>query len=149
MIRFIGASLQLQPIVTAHNQWLSNTRSISYWTISVFSSMWLMPVTSSASVVHWLALHSWLLNFSRMNHDSRMTAPLWLNYSSLCSSLYRVPVTTENVCCHRNVLTEQLAGNGLVCCGGNMCLASHWLVADFHSGSAVLAFRCHVTVWYD
>jgi hypothetical protein len=29
--------LQLQPIITAHNQWLSKTRSISYWPTSVFS----------------------------------------------------------------------------------------------------------------
>jgi hypothetical protein len=33
--------LQLQPIITAHNQWLSQTRSIPYWTTSVFSSAWL------------------------------------------------------------------------------------------------------------
>jgi hypothetical protein len=39
MIGFIGASLQFQPIVTAHNQLLSNkTRSIPYWTTNVFSS---------------------------------------------------------------------------------------------------------------
>jgi hypothetical protein len=30
--------LQLQPIITAHNQWLSATRSIPYWTTIVFSS---------------------------------------------------------------------------------------------------------------
>jgi hypothetical protein len=37
MIGFIGTSLQLEPIITAHNQWLSTTRSIPYWTTSVFS----------------------------------------------------------------------------------------------------------------
>jgi hypothetical protein len=30
--------LQLQSIITAHNQWLLKTRSIPYWTTSVFSS---------------------------------------------------------------------------------------------------------------
>jgi hypothetical protein len=39
MIGFIGTSLQLQSIITAHNQWLSKTRSIPYWTASVFSSV--------------------------------------------------------------------------------------------------------------
>jgi hypothetical protein len=38
MIGFIGISLQLQSVTTAHNQWLSKTRSIPYWTTSVFSS---------------------------------------------------------------------------------------------------------------
>jgi hypothetical protein len=30
--------LQLQSVMTAHNQWLSKTRSIPYWITSVFSS---------------------------------------------------------------------------------------------------------------
>jgi hypothetical protein len=38
MIGFTGTSLQLQSIMTAHNQWLSKTRSVPYWTTSVFSS---------------------------------------------------------------------------------------------------------------
>jgi hypothetical protein len=69
MIGFIGTSLQLQAIKTARNQWLSKTRSIPYWTTSVFSSaatdlvLIYESVTSSPSVVHWLTLHSWTLNF--------------------------------------------------------------------------------------
>jgi hypothetical protein len=31
-------------------------------------------------------------------------------------------------------------------CSGNVCLASHWLAMDFHSGSTIRAFRCHVTL---
>jgi hypothetical protein len=68
MIGFIGTSLQLQSIMTAHNQWLPKTRSIPYWTTSVFSSTVTVlvliyeSVTSSASVVRWLALHSGTLN---------------------------------------------------------------------------------------
>jgi hypothetical protein len=38
MTGFIGISLQLQSIMSAHSQWLSKTRSIPYWTTSVFSS---------------------------------------------------------------------------------------------------------------
>jgi hypothetical protein len=38
MIGFIGTSLQLQSIMKAYDQWLSKTRSILYWTTSVFSS---------------------------------------------------------------------------------------------------------------
>jgi hypothetical protein len=38
MIRFIGTSLQLKLIMTVHNHWLSETRSILYWTTSAFSS---------------------------------------------------------------------------------------------------------------
>jgi hypothetical protein len=38
MIGFIGTSLQLKSIMTVHNQWLSTTRSIPYWTTGVFSS---------------------------------------------------------------------------------------------------------------
>jgi hypothetical protein len=69
MIGFIGTSLQLQSIITAHNQWLSKTRSIPYWTTSVLSSavtdfvLIYESVTSSASVVGWLTLHSWTFNY--------------------------------------------------------------------------------------
>jgi hypothetical protein len=38
MIGFIGTSLRLQSITTAPNLWLLKTRSIPYWTTSVFSS---------------------------------------------------------------------------------------------------------------
>jgi hypothetical protein len=55
----LALRLQLQFIITAHNQWLPKTRSIPYWTTSVFSStatdlgLIYESVTSSASVVHW------------------------------------------------------------------------------------------------
>jgi hypothetical protein len=77
MTGFIGTSLQLQSIITAHNQWLLKTGSIPYWATSVFSStvtdlvLIHESVNSSASVVRWLTLHSWTLNYSyewiRMN----------------------------------------------------------------------------------
>jgi hypothetical protein len=81
MIRFIYISLQLQSIITALNQWLSMTRSIPYWTTSVFSSavtdldLIYESVTSSASVVLWLTLHSWTLEFLRI-HPTEFTNEL-------------------------------------------------------------------------
>jgi hypothetical protein len=61
-------ALQLQSIIAAHNQWLSKTRSIPYWTTTVFSStvtdlvLIYKLVTSSAFSVPWLSLHSWTVN---------------------------------------------------------------------------------------
>jgi hypothetical protein len=52
-----------------HNQRLSKTHSIPYWTTSVFSSavtdlvLIYELVTSSASVNRWLTLYSWTLNY--------------------------------------------------------------------------------------
>jgi hypothetical protein len=60
---FIGTSLQLQSIITAHNRWLLTTRSIPYWTTSVFSS----TVTSHCSHTELIALPS-----------ERITTLLWL-----------------------------------------------------------------------
>jgi hypothetical protein len=64
MNAFIGTSIQLQPVITAQHQLLSKTCSIPHWTTSVFPStvtelvLIYEPVTRSASVVHWLKLHS-------------------------------------------------------------------------------------------
>jgi hypothetical protein len=69
-LNLLALLLQLRPIKTAHNQWPSKTHSIPYWTTSVFSftvtNLILIyeSVTSSASVVRWLTLHSWTLNCS-------------------------------------------------------------------------------------
>jgi hypothetical protein len=67
-LNLLALLLQIQPTITAHNQWLSKTRSIPYWTASVFSFavtdlvLIYESVTSSASIVRWLTLHSWTLN---------------------------------------------------------------------------------------
>jgi hypothetical protein len=61
--------LELQSIIKAHNQWHSKTRSIPYWTTSVFSStvtglvLIYESVASWTSVFRWLTLHSWTLNY--------------------------------------------------------------------------------------
>jgi hypothetical protein len=88
--------LQLQSIVTAHNQWLLKTRSIPYWTTSVFSStvtdlvLIYESITSSASVVRWLTLHSWTLN--------SLTTDLRLNLSEPESESYVRPTVSRPVC---------------------------------------------------
>jgi hypothetical protein len=69
--------LQLQSIIRAHNQCLSKTRSVPYWTTSVFCSavtdlaLIYESATCSASVVPCLTLHSWTLN-SLTNAECRM-----------------------------------------------------------------------------
>jgi hypothetical protein len=78
--------IELQSIITAHNRWLSKTRSIPSWTTSVFSSTVtdLVPiyesVTSSASVVRWLTLHSWTLNFGILFRLIWTTTNLRMNW---------------------------------------------------------------------
>jgi hypothetical protein len=86
MIGFIDTSLQLQPIITAHNQRQPKTRSIAYWTTSVFSSTVtdLVLIYESVTFVRWLTLHSWTLNYSTAfwillrltNHSSLATGRL-------------------------------------------------------------------------
>jgi hypothetical protein len=74
---------QLQSLVTAHNLWLPKTRSIPYWTTSVFSStmtdliLVYESVNSSASVARWLTLRSWKLIFCILFYcDWRLTTDL-------------------------------------------------------------------------
>jgi hypothetical protein len=78
--------LQLKLIIAVRNRWLSKTPSIPSWTTNVCSStvthlvLFYEFVTSSASVVSWLTLHSWTLNICillRMNHWT----PLRINES--------------------------------------------------------------------
>jgi hypothetical protein len=75
---------QLQSILAAHNWLLSKTFSIPYWlrVPSLPTVTDLVPiyesVTSSASVVRWLTLHSWTLN-SLTNADWRLTYESWKN----------------------------------------------------------------------
>jgi hypothetical protein len=107
--------LQLQSIITAHNQWLPETRSIPYWTISVcsYTVADLVPiyesVTSSASVVCWVMLRSWTLkhdcnptDFSCMNDLWWLLAYKWLewhlSYKCLCSCLHSHLYSLQSPC---------------------------------------------------
>jgi hypothetical protein len=92
--------LQLQSIITDHNQWLPKTRSSPYWTTSAFSSsvtdlvVIRESVTSSASVVRWLTLHSWTFNFSRfllrVNHWTPLRMPNELESELICDWQFTV-----------------------------------------------------------
>jgi hypothetical protein len=113
--------LQLQPIITAHNQWLSKTRSVPYWTTSVFSSavthlvLIYESVTSSAFAVRWLTLHSWALK--------SLTTELRLNQSSLHSHFYNL------ACIHgKHLLLASIHGKYMLLgrIHGNCLLISPW-----------------------
>jgi hypothetical protein len=64
----IGTSITITTNYNSSNLWLLKTRSIPYWTTSVFSSavthlvLIYESVTYSAYVVLWLTLHSWTMN---------------------------------------------------------------------------------------
>jgi hypothetical protein len=90
--------LQLQSIITARN------RFIPYCTTSVFSStvtdlvLIYESVTSSASVVRWLTLHSWTLNYDsrpllrmkdlRINYVSSFYTSVRTEYRTLPSTVH-------------------------------------------------------------
>jgi hypothetical protein len=69
MIGFIGTSFRLQSITTAHNQWLSTTSSIPYWTTSVFSST-VRQTNHTLNCLEWRLSDESLL---RINYDSSIT----------------------------------------------------------------------------
>jgi hypothetical protein len=69
MIGFIGTSLQLQLIITAHNQWLSKTHSIPYWTTSVFSS----------TMTDLVLIYDRSLLKRRLSYECRMSLSLTLS----------------------------------------------------------------------
>jgi hypothetical protein len=68
-LNLVPPSLQLQPIRTAHNQWLRKTRFILSWAMSVFFStvadlvLIYKLITYSVSVFHCLTLHGCTLNY--------------------------------------------------------------------------------------
>jgi hypothetical protein len=80
--------LQLQSIITAHNQWLPKTRSIPYWTTSAFSStvtdfiLIYESVTFSASVVRSTDEYSLLNSLPTDLEDDCLTNAERLNSKS-------------------------------------------------------------------
>jgi hypothetical protein len=97
MIGFIGTTLQLQSVMTARNQWLSKTRYIlllDYECLLLWLYLVLIyeSVTSSASVVRCLALHSWTLNFLRPPDECHQR---WLSYECSLAFSRVLPVITS------------------------------------------------------
>jgi hypothetical protein len=103
MIRFIGTSLKLESIITAHTQWLSKTRSIPYWTTSIFSPAWLtsfwfknrsllqLPLSAGehSTAEHWtveLPLNPFMTEWLSLSPILRTTLSrpvcLWLKHPS-------------------------------------------------------------------
>jgi hypothetical protein len=94
MSRFIGTSLQLQPITTAHNQWLSKTHSIHYWTIRVFSS----TVTNDERQITAHTLNSsWITNYDSCLTNVLLIYEKTLFYNSGWTD-ERAPSRTVNCC---------------------------------------------------
>jgi hypothetical protein len=154
MIGFIVTSWQLQPVITAHSQWLPKTGSIPYWTTSVFSCtatdlvLIYESVISSASVVRWLTLNcltnaewrkSLATELSWTELNSLMTAPLRMN-----------PELTSYITSGRTKYKSPYLTVPLLFCvylfPRNVCLASRWLAKDFRVCSfpreRVLPNRC-------
>jgi hypothetical protein len=122
MIGFIGTSLQLQSIMTAHNHWLSNTRSIPYWTTSVFSS-------TATELVFGSPFNCDCLERRLFDECSRSLLGRFYSLARIhgkCLLLTRI---------HVNCLLSQ-----------KLVLSKRWLTMDFCSGSAVPVFRRHATI---
>jgi hypothetical protein len=124
MIGFIGTSLQLQSIITAHNQWLSKTRSIPCWTTSVFCSAWLtwLSFTSrsllqlpSSALANNPQLNTELLTLTTELRLTWTMSVWWINLR--CShtfvdsvdeeSALRTKSVSMNPHLHRNVLASR------------------------------------------
>jgi hypothetical protein len=72
MIGFFRAYLQLQSIMTAHNQWRPKTHSIPYWATRVFSStetdlvLIYESVTYESLKMHelnWTVAQRWIISY--------------------------------------------------------------------------------------
>jgi hypothetical protein len=137
MIAFIGTFLQLHPIIIAHHQWLSKTRSIPYWTMSVFSSYsdWLgsdLRIGRFFSFHIVTCLRFWDFPFSRLLRLAgsrwRYSTPpphgfyhwLWICFT-VDNSWARTTSKTPMCYCYMrvrfsgNVLTEPVPRNGRLC----------------------------------
>jgi hypothetical protein len=100
----MGTSLQLQPITTAHNQWMSKTCSIPYWITSVFSS----SVTNDERKI----LFDWIIE---LPYECQMIHLSWTELTSRWTE-YRSPLRTVSLLfcfirCIGKMLTEPLSSN--------------------------------------
>jgi hypothetical protein len=85
--------LQLQLIITAHNQWLLKTHSIPYWTASAFSS-YCDRLGSDLRISHFFSFCCMLVNTPHLNTKlltnslkteslNSLTNAKWLNFPEL------------------------------------------------------------------
>jgi hypothetical protein len=143
MVGFIDTSLQLQSILTAHNQWLSKTRSIPYWTTSVFSS----AVTNDERRItahtlnclerllsdEWRISRDWnLLDWTNFQADR-----IWITISnaSLILLLFILSVATK-----RSSLLPSNGGPTVDCVTSRMCLPKRCLASGHIPPQYVTAY---------
>jgi hypothetical protein len=132
MTGFIDTFLQLDPTIIAQNRWLSQTRSISYWTKRVCSStvtdlvLIYESTTSSSSVVGWLTINSWTLNSLTKSEWRIIKAP----YERITTELSWTEPTSRRTECRSPCLSVPL----LFCfypLPRKHVLASRWLELDY------------------
>jgi hypothetical protein len=141
----LALRLQLQPIITAHNQWLFNTRSIPYWTTSVFSS----TVTND----HRRIPPEWSIE---LPYECRMIELFWTESSSRRTE-YKSPCLTVRVILFscvsplpRESAYRTVAQQWIIPClfvAARTCFTIRWLAMDFRCGSKIAAFKSHVTIF--
>jgi hypothetical protein len=105
----LALRLQLQPIITAPNQWLYTTVSIPYCTTGVFSS----DVTNDerrvpAHYIIELLYEFQMIELSWTELTSRRT-----DYKSPCLTVPLLVCFSVFILCSGDVLTEPLPSNGL------------------------------------
>jgi hypothetical protein len=155
--------------MTAHNQRLSKTRSIPYWTTSVFSStatdlaLIYESATSSASVIRWLRLRSWTLKSltnSFLNSLTNRLIHAWILFHKLGWTDERSPSRRFRalhyyyyylcfVRCYETCRANRCPAidySASIRYSGNVCLTWPWLAMNFRSVSVIPGFRCHITI---
>jgi hypothetical protein len=116
-IGFIGTSLQLrvQSTTTVYNPRLPTTRSIPYWTTSVFSSTVadLVLIYESATSTQTDLNDDCLVNFLANESLNSLTNESFFSARLLISASGNHGKCLLPVCCHGNLLTEPLPSKGL------------------------------------
>jgi hypothetical protein len=131
-------------ITIAHNQWLPTTRSIPYWTTSVFPCVvtdlvLIYESVTSTNDLRFTRDEWWTKNDLRMNHVS----PFY-NFGA-----NRIQITTSNSSCYcvlirccGNVPSEPMPSNGRVC--GTSLTAHFWrsgLMSQYYLSLKGLGFN--------